>query len=419
MCIRSARPICTALFLFLLCTGFSFGWLNGSFGCADTHGTLAGRSIQENRLDQARFPDLWRFRDDLIDGSRSEDGHPNPSANGAEGGDLTTDWNVVQERYFDEDFHGAYHRLGIMGHLIQDQALPSHAFDIQHIAYRPNWLWPSRTRAFVHGDHFEKYAGQQELLTADPVGFIVFPDPTVAYDRMIRDTRSVVNRNVDAPDLWPGPIPDAQANGTNGWTAYWTDCDPKDIFVFAPPLVVGTFTFNGEFGVNSFPDKVTAPANRAEARRLHPTEWYDRYYTPFMNSRASRAILHTAGCWAVASQKLPPLIRNATAVGGRTVVRDLDQGGPLGAAGPVHVEFDVFENRTARLARVKVQLDGIDIPPYPRESVELQVEPSASRLPWKIHFAADSDRPGNEVAIDVLDEDGNGTIVTIPVTSGR
>lgn len=413
------RAVMIVVFLAMSAT-LSFGFRSGCLG--DTHRTIAQRAVEEDRLSADAYPDLWRFREQLIQGSDSEDGHPNIIANNASGDSLTQFWAGAKDFYGDKQFTDAYFLLGVMGHLTQDEANPAHAFDIQHVAYHPGWRWPHpyRQASTVLGDHLETYVAAEEQLVfdPDPVGIQVFDDPTEAYLDMIDDTRNVVFANIGGTGPWVGPTPPALSEVESKWNQYWGFGGFHQETVTIPGFVPTTTRwFNGDFGPNAFPAYIESPKEIAalntarvgqqfSARDRYPDTaptWFTRYYTPFAHARIAQAVRFTAGCWAAASKKLPPLVR--------------DLGDPP-VIGGVHIEFTILENRLATLQSLVILVDGAE---YERDDgYVLQANPVQTQLPWK----SDVTRvlllaPGTHIIeIVVTDGDGNvgtkGEVVVVP-----
>lgn len=405
-------PLMIVVAYVLLCAGLSTGWIATS--CGHTHQQLAELAIRPARLPESDFPDLQRFRGQLIDGSSDESGHESPAQNGARDRNLKKDWKEVKDTYRLEAFVRAYHHLGIMGHLVQDQAVPAHGFDIQHIVSYPGWTWPTRmapaTRVF--GDHFELYAARAEF-DPIPADRLAFDNPEEAYDVMLDNTQLAILANERGTPRWRGgrpPAPPEQPTGTSTWLHYWKEGPEHLETVFAPGFDVGTFTFHGSFGENAYPDK---PADQ----RQYPPGWLGDFYTPFMNYRAGEAVEHCAACWEAASKKFPPLIKRASAVRGSIVVRVPNAPPPPGVAGPVRVEFDVLENRVKDLSSLVVRLSGVVI--FNEAPSPLDPNPSEDELPWKRHYIVLSELLGDTVTIEAVDADGNAAdSVTIAVVSG-
>lgn len=380
------RWITSAVFV-LLCAGLSTGWMSGGgIGCENTHGRLASVSLQENRLTPGAYPDLHRFRDRLISGASSESGHPNMPSNGPRGGSLATDWREARAKYREGRFGDAYFQIGVMGHMTQDNSLPSHAYDINHVAYRPPWRWPqpplSRT---IFGDRMESYATASGVFAPNAPGFVWFNDPVDAYPAVIADVRAAVASGAGSPPLWTGATPPAQPAGTNGWDNYWVEGRAHRETIFIPGLVTGSFVFHGRFGRNQYPFTTRNPP--------HPPGWTTTYYTPFLNRCAERAVRFTAGCWAAASRRLPPIVS---------------------LANPDEVVVD--ENRLPRLRAVFLRVDGVEV--WRRASPTLAVNADASRLPWRGVFPHGATIPPGRHVLQAfaIDADGNVGAASVIVT---
>jgi len=127
---------------------------------ASVHKKIAKKAFEMLEKDKSEFPDIFYFKNDIIDGSSDEDGHPTPEHCG---GDVYSIWfyskiiydnnnNIkrsisVLRNYQKMDFNDAYENIGVIVHLTQDQAVPTHALNILH----PYW------------DQFERYYFYKEF----------------------------------------------------------------------------------------------------------------------------------------------------------------------------------------------------------------------------------------------------------------
>lgn len=126
-------------------------WSSNFFG--NVHKKITKKAFE--LIDRNEYPDLFYFKDEIIKGSYDEDGHPNIKHNG---GDVYSIWfssKIVYEqnneafelnkdglsikrligvlKHYDEmDFEKAYENAGVVCHLTQDQATPTHAANIKH-----------------------------------------------------------------------------------------------------------------------------------------------------------------------------------------------------------------------------------------------------------------------------------------------
>lgn len=300
----------------------------------DGHKKLSELALAPERIPTDEYPDLHRFRSRLIDGSMSESGHPSFFGNHARDNKLDADWTETKGEYNALDFARAYRHIGIMGHLVQDHASPAHAFDIAHVSYQPNWVWPQITKAFLFGDNMEAYADDVFAPVAGegPSGIA---EPPQAYLDIIDRTQGAVNGNEDATPPWAGsPAVKAQAkdeddNDTNGWRFYWRGKagGPTLERQFVPFFGSAKLEFAGEYGPNEFPRHLAGPGRGGRPGnpgprlvREYPPGWRESYYDPFMNRRLGDAIVYSAACWKAASRKLPPiLIRHPSRLDGNTI----------------------------------------------------------------------------------------------------
>jgi hypothetical protein len=206
--------------------------------------------------------------------------------------------NSVRKKYPSEDFTDAYYYIGCILHLDQDQAVPAHAFDIQHVVYS---AWGA-----VHiGDDLEEYADDfYSHNSASPNAGIA--EPSGFYKEMIDATKDAVNYNAVLP-------PDGQ-----NWTEYWTD---------------------GDYGERRFPN------NRDSEENGYVTQHDD-----MVKHRITEAISYTAGNLEVASKKLPPIVKNLEIYPTSEAIPEIDiqDGTPI--------EFKILENRT-QTVKVYISID--------------------------------------------------------------
>jgi hypothetical protein len=158
---------------------------------ASVHKKITKKAFEMLEKDKNEFPDIFYFKNDIIDGSSDEDGHPTPEHCG---GDVYSIWfsskiiydsnNNIKRRisvlrnYQKMNFNEAYENIGAIVHLTQDQAVPPHALNILH----PYW------------DQFERYYFNEKFDEVDP--FVIdesyIPDnlnPWEYYQWVQDDTR--------------------------------------------------------------------------------------------------------------------------------------------------------------------------------------------------------------------------------------
>lgn len=161
----------------------------------------------------------------LLSGMGSESGHPGIFANGGDPKDL---WEHALKEYRALRFAGAYELIGLVCHLTQDQAVPPHAANINHV--------------ITFGDRFEKTIKKDLSLFEKLRGRVqaaVLPSlPPYEYYQVLQDdTRRHLNEWKDPKSglpYWP-PAPDAPPLGqdsTKGpWSHYSNKTDTYDIGV--------------------------------------------------------------------------------------------------------------------------------------------------------------------------------------------
>lgn len=157
----------------------------------------------------------------VLSGMGSEDGHPSLFSNG---GDTKKIWESALKEYRNLRFPEAYEMIGLVCHLTQDQAVPVHVANINHV--------------ITFGDNLES-AVKKDLSMFDKVKAraeaLLIPDlqPYEYYQVLQNDTRKHLAEWIDPRSghpYWP-LAPDAPAFGqdtTKGpWSHYY---DRKDTY---------------------------------------------------------------------------------------------------------------------------------------------------------------------------------------------
>ena len=190
----------------------------------------------------------------LRGGMASENGHPSIFANG---GDTKKLWERALKDYRDLDFPRAYYEIGLVAHLTQDQAVPAHAANINHV--------------ITFGDRFEKAIKKDLGLFGKLKGKVqalLLPDaePYAYYQALQDDTRAHLagwrDPATGAP-YWPAApgSPAAGSDATKGpWSRYSGGKDTYDIKV-SPGIMDRQMLQAAVY---------TAGVLRAAARRLPP-----------------------------------------------------------------------------------------------------------------------------------------------------
>lgn len=222
----------------------------------------------------------------LFGGMGSESGHTSIVANG---GAPKAYWEKALKKYMDFKFADAYRDIGIMCHLTQDQAVPAHAANINHVVTR--------------GDNFERVTGKNISMLAQAAGKI--------------DSFSI-------PEMKPYEYYQALQDDTRGRLAGWTD--PRTGFPYwspspdAPPL--GRDVNIGPWG--HYPNG---------------KDTYDKAVSPEILARQlSMAAVYTRETLKSAAKLLPPVISRPDF---------LKRASGPGAA--VGVSFKVYDNRRGKI----------------------------------------------------------------------
>ncbi len=268
-------------------------WPTGTHGYFDTAQVLG---IREDDTANDYYPfsgkvDIQRDSGDssttsetlgLKGGMTSESGHPGLFANG---GDVQKIWGQALKDYKDLDFPRAYYDIGLIAHLTQDQAVPAHAANINHVV--------------TFGDNFEK---------AIKKDISVFEKVRVRLQSMMLSDRE--------PWQYYQALQDDTRRQLPGWK------DPRSNTLYWPPA----------------PD---APAPGQDSTRgpwshyNNSKDTYDLNVSPeIMERQVLMASVYTAGVLKAAARRLPPVGGDAQALR-----REKDQ------KSAVDISFNVFDNR--------------------------------------------------------------------------
>lgn len=227
----------------------------------------------------------------LKGGMTSESGHPSLFANG---GDVKRVWEDALKDYRDQDFARAYYKIGLVAHLTQDQAVPAHAANINHV--------------ITFGDNFEKAINKNTSLFGK-----------------VRDQV----RGVALPDMEPWQYYQALQDDTRGQLAGWIDPATKTMYwppaSDAPPL-----------GQDSTRGSWSHYSNKKDT--------YDFNVSPrIMERQVLMASVYTAGVLRAAARLLPPVS------GSFSALRTEDKNGA-----PVDLRINIYDNR---LGDVKIKIE--------------------------------------------------------------
>lgn len=279
-------------------TGVTCRWPTGTHGYFDTAQVLG---IKDDDVTNDYYPFAGKVEVQLNSGDSngntetlglkggmtSESGHPNLFANG---GDTKKIWAEALKDYRDQDFPRAYYEIGLIAHLTQDQAVPAHAANINHVV--------------TLGDNFEKSIKKDLSLfgkVRTRVQAMLLPDmePWQYYQALQDDTRRQL----------PGWVDPASK------TMYWPPATD------APPL--GQDSTRGPWSHYS-----------------NGKDTYDLNVSPqIMERQVLMASAYTAGVLRAAARRLPPVIGDAGALR-----REKDQ------KSAVDISFNVFDNRKGDIA---------------------------------------------------------------------
>ncbi|MCX5786218.1 MAG: hypothetical protein NTX59_11075 [Elusimicrobia bacterium] len=288
-------------------------WSVAFFGSAHNAITKAALSF----TNKTEFPDIGRANSVLMTGGSDESGHPNSAANGG----LTKDlWygktpaskGGVLYNYEQFDSTSAYERLGIICHLTQDQAVPTHAANIKHST----------------GDSFEGWPSWDNKVNISASRYNADIEPYAYYQQVQDETRSHLSQ-------WVNP-----ATGK----PYWVPADN------APPLGQDiTYGPWGHYGGDRNSDLWAVPeqSNNSDGGNNN-NKWITA--TPEIRFRQlAEAGAATVAVLESASKKLPPLVANLS-VSPKTVR----------AGEAVYIKFTALDNRSNEVTyKLNVYRDGV------------------------------------------------------------
>jgi len=285
----------------------------------------------------------------LLSGMGSESGHPSFFANG---GDTRATWDKALKRYRALDFAQAYELIGLVCHLTQDQAVPAHAANINHVI-----TFGDRFEKTIKKDLslFEKLRGRVQALALPSLA------PYEYYQVLQDDTRAHLAgwKNPGTGAMYWPPAQDAPPPGQDSTKGPWSHYS------------------NGE-------------------------DTYDIGVSPeIMDRQMLQAAVYTSGVLKSAAKLLPPVL------GG---LRALRTGSDHKSA--VDLSFEVYDNRRGEILvaierplygyyekrTVKVVSDGRTVP---SASVSLRLPALKEALKGKdLVLVTVSDAEGNASADD-------------------
>jgi hypothetical protein len=265
------------------------------------------KKITKSAMDTLNSPEFAIRRDRIISGSWSESGHPSMSA---DGGDVKAIWfgkskdgisGGVLPNYEQFNSSDAYENIGIICHLTQDMAVPTHAANIPH-------------GLFVHNDTFEGYKHDEDV--AVPGGADGTREPWEYYQLLQDETRSKL-------PTWTDP-----ATGK----PYWQEADNR-----VPMGQDATYGAKGHYGGD---------------QKNHDGDTYasgDKTANPEIHlQQLSAAALGTVNVVKAASRVLPPLVYNL-----KIEDRKIKQGQTA------RLSFGALDNHSSRLdCSIRIYRDG-------------------------------------------------------------
>lgn len=358
------------LAIILLLPSISSAWTSWSFNpyAITTHENLASDAIQS--LFQDDYPDVYKFEEALNKGCKSEAPHIDGRYNG---GNTESWWRDLSlKSYRASNFSQAYKQLGEVAHLTQDQAVPAHAANIKH------GFW------YLHFDDLESYS-DQHYINSNPGSGYSFAEPYMYYQPLQNVTRGFLSSWIKpstGEQYWV-PAPNAPLDATGGdrsggeapWGYYGgSSVDNGDVYL-------------------SLLLQVESPQ--------------------ISNDQINRAISYTAGVFAAASRKLPPLIKNLDILPSTSISPQID------ITNGTQISFQIFENRK-KPVKIFITVDSLTgqgiIDSFYRTGKPYDLSTGTS-LPWEGNFTVtwdglleDGTYPADgqhTLFVQVQDEDGN------------
>ncbi len=261
-------------------------------------------------MDKNAFPDIEAAGDIIKEGSNDESGHPDPSKNG---GDVKALWfgrepffkGGILQNYEQFKFQEAYERLGTLCHLTQDQAVPTHAANIEHGI----------------SDSFEGFGGNGVQIRAarDSGGL----EPYAYYQAVQDETRGKLPG-------WTDPVTGAP---------YWVAAPDAP-----PPGRDVTFGPRGHYGGRHNSDLYAAPPRPSNTSpRNSNSDAAVSAHPEIRDQQLDVAGAATVSVLQSASKKLPPLVQGLSV---STVPFNYPEGPRTGYS----ISFTAYENRSPRVS---------------------------------------------------------------------
>ena len=301
----------------------------------------------EGLIDSSNYPDVVaKFGTDISNwtSGTSDDAAAHGGTAIPNGGRIDIWWARAQEEYqafnFNSGDRSAYYFVANMMHLIEDQGVPAHAFNIKHggVGYMDNM------------EQLVNYTYSPASVGINPTS-----DPIANYDV----------GNFDTLDL----------TSDSYWRAYWKTSPPYHIHVGG-----AQYDFNGVYGgpTNSVPDQYDP--NLYLPLDVFPSfSWTAGTAEQTLATYVTGvAISNTAGALMAVSESLPPLTRNLAIAGASSgiPVVDTEQGSSI--------TFNLYENRQPDVYIVAT-VDSADGSVIFAEVRELG---SGTQLPYEESYAA-------------------------------
>lgn len=315
----------TALFIgfiiFLFSASNATAWWSAVVYNESTHHKLSDSALA--KIDSASYPDIIKFKAAISNWTSG----PSDDANAHDGTAIPNDgsvkilWRWSQEQYMKFNFAtggpstytaqngSAYYYIANIAHLVEDQAVPAHVYNIRHGGVMPK-------------DHMEELVYNYAYNPTD-VNTVVATDDTWNYEAMW----NITDYNISDPS----------------WRYYWMTLSEA---IFQPSYSVfltsdiypdgKTYWFSGVYGG----DLLTTYDQYTYAD-MFPVFWVsaDSAEKDITGYLLGQAAAHTAGALMKMSETLPPLTKELSIDGSTNSAPAID------TTSGSNITFNLYENR--------------------------------------------------------------------------
>ncbi len=303
------------ILIFLLMTTKALAWWSVPSIVSSTHYKVTGDAL--SKLTATDYPDMqsqWfgpyikKWTSGPNDDAAAHGGTAIPN-----GGDWQSHWTDALTQYKSINFasgdRSAYYYIALMMHLVEDQAVAAHAYNIRHGGQVPK----DHMEEMVYW-HYESFSRNS-----------MDADDTWNYDKMRYYTRDVT----------------LFGNDQSYWRQYWLPGWPHDVDIDGD-----IYHFDGVYAGNPIDEN---PYVRWD---VFPSDWEDAGITEKDLSRdlLGQASAHVAGALMKISKSLPPLVKDLDIAPSADTVPVIDKQ----TGNNIHIR--ILENRTQNV-KIFITLD--------------------------------------------------------------